>query len=198
MPRNSHDLRSFLPHCEQRSRGARASSTGADGSVMVTLYVGPGVDCAESAAELVRFLSVKDGHDALLDQTLECLQAHHHREWGDREPMDVFNRLLAKNVRPDGWTPNTHLNINRGQISSRQEKWGIDKLAQLERGHSDPTGADFDCPIIVVEYEGRRRLLDGNHRINRWLAAHDPRLHDVNIHKAEGTGQLIELPPVGS
>lgn len=54
---------------------------------------------------------MEDGHDALLDQTLRWLQPHIHSEWDDREPMDVFNRLLAKNIRPDGWTPNTHLNI---------------------------------------------------------------------------------------
>lgn len=133
-------------------------------------------------------------HDELLGQTLRCLQAHKHAEWGDREPLDVLNRLLAKNLRPEGWTSNTHLNISPSQIRSRRERWTIEQLGRLKRGHSDKAGTDFDCPIIVVEYQATQCLLDGNHRINRWLAAGDTRLHDVNIHTIDGVGQFVELP----
>ncbi len=120
--------------------------------------------------------------DEILDQTLHCLRMHFHPEWGDREPIDVLNRLLAKNVKPEGWTAFTHLKLRPHQITSRREKWTTDELAKLERGHGDPSGKDFDCPIIVVQYGSKRRLLDGNHRINRWLLARDTSLHDVNIH----------------
>ena len=72
----------------------------------------------------------------------------------------------------------------------------MDDLAKLDRGHSATEGADFDCPIIVVEYQSKQRLLDGNHRINRWLEARDGRLHDVNIHTVDGVGHFLELPPL--
>ena len=134
-------------------------------------------------------------NDAILDQTLECLRAHLHPEWGDRKPLDVLNRLLAKNIKPDGWTPNTHLNIQRHQIRSRKAHWSLDELAKLDRGHAGISGKDFECPIIVVEYQSKQRLLDGNHRINRWLRLQNMQLHDVNIHTVEDVGQYIELSP---
>lgn len=135
-------------------------------------------------------------NDEILEQSMKCLSAHLHSEWGDRVPLDVFNRLLAKNIRPNGWTPNMHLNIQPEQISSRQEQWTTDALANLRRGHGSTEGDDFDCPIIVAEYEGEQRLLDGNHRINRWIKVGDTILHDINIHAISGIGQLVELPAI--
>jgi len=51
-------------------------------------------------------------NDEILEQSMKCLSAHLHSEWGDRVPLDVFNRLLAKNIRPNGWTPNMHLTFS--------------------------------------------------------------------------------------
>jgi hypothetical protein len=134
--------------------------------------------------------------DAIFDQTLKCLFSWHaHPEWGDREPLDVFNRLLAKNIRPDGWTKNTHLNIQRYQVRSRTELWTTAALGALPRGHASTGGGDFACPIIVAEYEGKQRLLDGNHRVNRWVASGDTTRHEVNIHVIEGTAEFIEHLP---
>ena len=136
--------------------------------------------------------------DVILEQSLRCLWSHFHRDWGDRYPLDVFNRLLAKNIRPTGWTKNTHMNIEAHQISSRQEQWTTADLAKLPRGHSSSAGMDVDCPVVVAEYDGVQRLLDGNHRINRWMAAGDTRLHDVNIHTVAGTADFVELPSSAS
>src|SRR5215470_10963890 len=132
--------------------------------------------------------------DSIFDQSLSCLSWHRHPRQGDAASIDVFNRLLAKNIRPSGWTPNTHLNIERHQVSSRREEWTTEALSKLPRGHSDPGGGDFDCPIIVAEYDGTQRLLDGNHRINRWIETKDVRLHAVNTHTIAGVGQFVELP----
>jgi hypothetical protein len=134
------------------------------------------------------------GDDLILAQSLRCLLAHNHPEWGDRDAFDVFNRLLAKNIRAEGWTSNTHLNIRGDQIKSRRERWTTQDLGKLTLGHGSAQGKDFDCPIIVAEFEGKQRLLDGNHRINRWIAAGDQRLHDVNIHTVDGEGQFV-VPP---
>ena len=135
--------------------------------------------------------------DPVLEHTLEALRPHLHREWGDRDAMDVFNRLLAKHVRPDGWTNNTHLDIRPEQIRSRRELWGIDRLRQLTRGHRGVAGRDtrLDGPVVVVEYQGTMRLLDGNHRINTWVGRRDPDQHPVHIHTIDGTAQFVELAP---
>jgi hypothetical protein len=133
-------------------------------------------------------------NDALFDESLRCLLAHLHPEWGDRHPLDVFNRLLAKNIRPGAGTRNTHLSIERDQVSSRREQWTTEELGKVARGHKSTAGQDFGCPIIIAEYEGVQRVLDGNHRINRWVAAGDTRVHNVNIHTIAGVGEFIEFP----
>ena len=137
--------------------------------------------------------------DLILDHTLACLRPHMHVEWGDREPLDVLGRLMAKHFRPAGWTQNTHLIIRRDQVRSRREQWGIARLGQLKRGHAAVAGprTSLDGPIVVVEHEGVVRLLDGNHRINTWLGIRDSALHDVHIHTIEGTGGFVEVPGIG-
>lgn len=134
--------------------------------------------------------------DALLEESLQCLRAHLHPEWGDRNPLDVFNRLLAKNIRLSGCTTNTHLDITADQIRSRRERWTTETLGKLVRGHNSTAGQDFGCPIIIAEYGGVQRVLDGNHRINRWVGAGDTRVHDVSIHAVSEAGAFIELPAV--
>jgi len=133
----------------------------------------------------------------VLDETLECLKSHLHGKWGDRSPLDVFNRLLAKNIRPPGWTPNTHANITRAQIISRKEQWTTDALGKLTRGHNNSTGVDVPWPIVLAEYDGLR-VLDGNHRINRWVASNDAKSHSVHIHVVLGPIHFVELPSVNS
>jgi len=104
--------------------------------------------------------------------------------------------LLAKNIRPRGCTTNTHLDITAEQIRSRRERWTTEALGKLVRGHNSTAGHDFGCPIIIAEYGGVQRVLDGNHRINRWVGAGDTRVHDVNIHAVAEAGAFIELPAV--
>jgi len=134
-------------------------------------------------------------HDPILEQSLWCLRFHCTGRKGDYTLLDVFNRLLAKNIRPSGWTDNTHLNIQPHQVTSRRERWTTASLAELT-GHKFTNGEDFDSPIVVAEYDGVTRLLDGNHRINRWVEAGDMSLHDVNIHRIAGVGQFVEHPAV--
>lgn len=136
--------------------------------------------------------------DPILEMTLQCLLPHLHPEWGDRAPIDVLNRLLAKNERPAGWTKNSHMDITPNRIHSRRERWGLTDFARLTRGHPGVAHAltRLDGPIVIVEYHGAMRLLDGNHRINTWVANGDAELHTVHIHTVEGTGRLVELPPV--
>lgn len=82
------------------------------------------------------------------------------------------------------------------EIRSRRERWSTSDLGRLTRGHASTDGDDFACPIILVEYDGKTRVLDGNHRMNRWVANNDERLHDVNIHVVERVGMFVELAAV--
>jgi len=131
--------------------------------------------------------------DAVFQQTLECLRYHCHPKWGDRNAVDVFNRLLAKNIRPVGWTRNTHLDIQQDQIASRQEQWPTSDLARLRRSHDRQSPLSSDAPIVLAEYMGVVHLLDGHNRINRWVSEGDNRTHLVNIHAITGTGRFVEL-----
>jgi hypothetical protein len=134
--------------------------------------------------------------DPILAESIDCLRAHLHREWGDRSPDDVFYRLVAKNKRPPGWTKTTHLDPASVSIVSRREAWLTDKFATLTRGHASQVGKDFPCPIVLVEFLGEVLVLDGNHRINRWVATGDKASHAVNIHNLSGDPKYVELPPV--
>ena len=107
--------------------------------------------------------------------------------------MDVFNRLLAKDIRPPGWTKNIHADLQRQQITSRREQWATAALEALTRGHNSKAGDDFGCPIILAEYQGIR-VLDGNHCINRWVASSDTRVHDVHIHTVADPVRFVDLP----
>jgi hypothetical protein len=130
--------------------------------------------------------------DPVLRQTLQCLAVHCHPEWGDSTPLDVLCRLLAKNIRPSGWTKFTHAKIHESQILSRAEVWTLEALSSLPRGHGDASGEDGPCPIVIAEVQGTQRLLDGNHRINRCLKSGTQHAHLVNVHLLTGNITYVE------
>ena len=59
--------------------------------------------------------------DPLLRESLCCLLAHFHPEWGDRWPLDVLNRLVAKNLGRAGPNKTGHSDLREEQITSRKE-----------------------------------------------------------------------------
>jgi len=54
---------------------------------------------------------------------------------------------------------------------------------------------DVACPIVLAEYADETRVLDGNHRINRWVNENDSRMHDVIIHTIAKAVGFVDLPP---
>ena len=110
-------------------------------------------------------------------------------------PLDVFNRLVAKNLGHAGVHKIGHANVREEQIVSRREQWTTDRLYELVRGHADPQGVDIACPIILVEHADRTIALDGNHRINRWVRLGDKRVHDVIIHTIPESVGFVGLTP---
>jgi hypothetical protein len=133
--------------------------------------------------------------DEILTVSLKCLECHLHPEWGDQNRLDVFNRLLAKYLKQSDHTMNTHTNVREQQIESRKEVWSTDKLGKLKRFHNSEAGVDVKCPIILAEYMGLYAL-DGNHRINRWVANKDTRQHPVHIHTITGPIDFTEKPSI--
>ena len=123
--------------------------------------------------------------DEILDQSLDLLRYHYHPEWDDRSPLDVFNRLLAKNIRAPGWTDTDHMDIKPLQIRSHREKRSTGELARFHRPHGLDDPHREDCPIIIAMYEGKERLLDGHTRINYWFKQGNIGDHDVNVHVIE-------------
>src|ERR1043165_3598650 len=133
--------------------------------------------------------------DPVLRESLRCLLTHFHPQLGDRWPLDVLNRLIAKNMGQAGPNKTGHANVREEQIASRKEQWTTGNLGKLPKGHLDASGVDIACPIILVEYMGRTMVLDGNHRINRWENSNDTRLHDVIIHTISGPFAFVEHAP---
>ncbi len=127
--------------------------------------------------------------DPILDKTLVCLSAHVHPKWGDRSPMDAFNRLLAKHrkVRPADWREDTHLNIQRSQIRSKMVRRTAAELSVLCQHKGAARNERFTRePVVIAVYRGEELLLDGNHRINFWMQRGDTSLHEVHLHYIDG------------
>lgn len=123
--------------------------------------------------------------DDVLEQSLQMLRHHYHPEWGDRSLMDVFNRLLSKNIRQPGWKRTDHMDVRIGQIRSFRDQRSTAELTQFPRTHDRDKPIKEDCPIIVVVYAGQDRLLDGTTRINYWVNTGNSDLHDLNVHVIE-------------
>jgi hypothetical protein len=132
--------------------------------------------------------------DEILDESLRWLWAHTLTKWGDRNPWDAFNRLLAKSISAPGWKDGDHMDIQPHQIRSHREKRSTDELAKFPRPHCRDNPLREDCPIIVAVYEGEERLLDGHTRINYWVKQRNTEDHDVNIHVIEQSEPTSKTP----
>ena len=83
----------------------------------------------------------------------------------DASPTACLNRLT--NERLSG----SKLALDPTTAEVREEWWQTNELSRLERKHNKVHDFDDDRPIVVVEFEGRLILVDGNHRVTRWLAS---------------------------
>lgn len=70
-----------------------------------------------------------------------------------------------------------HLDENTAIV--REEQWSTEQLAILERKHEKVHGFGDDRPIVVVEVGERKIVVDGNHRVTRWLRSGVSRQHRI-------------------
>ena len=87
----------------------------------------------------------------------------------------TLNRLFRKNLREiypaDGLPVLSAANTIISRVSRPKAQWG--KLANMQKNASYDGGA----PIIVFQFRGMERLLDGHHRCRHWLKTNDEGTH---------------------
>lgn len=84
----------------------------------------------------------------------------------DASPSACLNRLVRERI-----SSRTLANVNENTATIRKELWTFEQLQTLERKHNRVNDKDDNRPLIVVKYGDRKLLIDGNHRVNRWLTA---------------------------
>ena len=96
---------------------------------------------------------------------LQALQAFEpHRRPTDPDAQAALNRIAAKclrSVEVRSYDPRS--------CSIRLEVMTPLELAGLERYHTRTTPNRTHEPIVVLESDGRRIVIDGNSRVNKWL-----------------------------
>lgn len=85
-----------------------------------------------------------------------------------------LNRLVRERI--SGRVP-AELNENTATI--RKELWTLEQLESLDRKHVRMNDVDDNRPLVVVMYGDRKLVIDGNHRVNRWLAERSGGLREV-------------------
>jgi hypothetical protein len=92
----------------------------------------------------------------------------------DGSPNGCLNRLVRER------SLQKPVNLNEKTADVYEELWSTPLLGSLERWHKRQHDFDDDRPLVIVELEGRKLVIDGNHRLTRWLAndavAHRPLL----------------------
>jgi hypothetical protein len=113
-----------------------------------------------------------DEQDALWRQAYASFEGHAapFKRW-DRDAQAALTRIAIKGL---GFT----FDVTNSQI--RRERWSFEQLKQLKTGHKGRNDCQIE-PLVLVEWDGRTVLIDGNHRLNGWVADSDGRPRDVII-----------------
>ena len=95
-------------------------------------------------------------------------QLKHHQKPGiDRTPLQALNRVLKKVQFSD--TP--VVDPEKAKISLRN--LSRDEVASLRPHHKRSLPVRIRWPIVIVRYREESYIVDGNTRVNWWLASSD-------------------------
>jgi len=83
----------------------------------------------------------------------------------DASPNACLNRLTNERLRG---LSKVSINLNTANI--REELWPTGKLKTLDIKHKRMHDFEGVRPIVVVEIYNKLLLVDGSHRVNRWLS----------------------------
>lgn len=95
------------------------------------------------------------------------------RPKGNETPNECLNRLT--NERKG--VPRLRLNQQTTVISL--EQWSSEHLCILDVKHNRNHCFDDSRPIVVIDLGERKLLVDGNHRVARWLMKEESREYEV-------------------
>jgi hypothetical protein len=76
---------------------------------------------------------------------------------------ECLNRLVRERVENKG------LRVDEETATVAHELWSTTRLHELDRKHDRTNKENDRRPIVVVVHGDRKLLIDGNHRVNRWL-----------------------------
>jgi hypothetical protein len=115
----------------------------------------------------------------LWQEAFNAFKAHHR---GNDDEQATLNRIAAKCLakRADAAVTNS---FDPSNCEIREEHLALDQLNELERYHDRRVPSRDVEPVIVLEYEGRRVLIDGNTRVNKWLSEGGTRLRRAIVIK---------------
>lgn len=88
-------------------------------------------------------------------------------------PQQCLNRLVRERIS------DKNVVVNSQTANIRREAWNTSELKRLSRKHNRTNNEDDHRPIVVVEYKSEFLLVDGNHRVNRWLSSSPIPEHEV-------------------
>lgn len=111
--------------------------------------------------DLQRGGAVDDPGISLWDRVYAALEGHRLR--GDATAQAALDRIAAKVL---GLTE--RLSFNPSTCSVREEALSMEILRSLHVYHEQARPQANHDTIVVIDWNGRRVVVDGNNRVNRW------------------------------
>ena len=90
-----------------------------------------------------------------------------HRRAGELNAQTALNRIAAKCIARREGAPVTR-SFDPSTSRAREEYLSPGELRRLESFHERASPLRDVEPIVVLVYEGRHIVIDGNNRVNKW------------------------------
>jgi len=89
----------------------------------------------------------------------------YHREATDPDAQAAMDRIATKCIRSS-----TRKSFNANNCAVREGLLAATSLHELRLYHSRANPYHLDGPIIVLLYDGAKVVIEGNTRVNAWIA----------------------------
>jgi hypothetical protein len=89
----------------------------------------------------------------------------YHREATDCDAQTAMDRIASKCIRSS-----TRKSFNPSNCSVREDSLPASSLQNLKLYHSRANPYHLNGPIIILLYDQERVVIEGNNRVNAWLA----------------------------